>query len=120
MKDSVINRQRVDTALKFLVFRNLFSRIEADKLKSSNVKLYSDPDVCLQLETYSRQMRLDCFLIGISKDRNDSKDLHNFVLRLLCLSHRQATVERDFNVNKELIVGRKSKRKFIDYSNNCI
>ena len=89
-----------------LAHHEVLSGPEADSVKRDFCQLISDP-VCLgKVKDFKKgEHRVDDFwLDDILKDRPRSDPTRKMVWAILILSHGQASVERGFNVNKEMLV----------------
>ena len=79
---------------------------EADTVLTEYRKLVSDAKR-YHLDKFSSFKittdRLDSFLFGVLQNQNESKQLWITMQLFLTLSHGQATVERGFSVNKEVL-----------------
>lgn len=75
----------------------------ADKIKIEYQRVIKSPDVQEKCQKFTRKTRLDAFWSNILEEKKVSSEFQKLVFTLLCLSHGQATVERGFNINKELL-----------------
>lgn len=103
MTDERKASSRVDMALQELVACGRLSGNSADKAKQQYNRLLASDEVKQKCKKYSRKTRLDTFVYTLLSESGAPVELHRFVTILLCLSHGQATVERGFNINKELL-----------------
>ena len=100
------SEERLDIALKELIHHQRLTGAECDSAKNEFRRLANDPDVIKQCKEFSKaEHRLDDFWLGqILRHHPDANPLKRMVSHILVLSHGQATVERGFNINKEMIV----------------
>ena len=104
---------RLEIALGELVSHDRLTGIEADCVKEEYEKLSEDHAVRLAVSIYSRKTRLDDFYFNKILKDNTCQPLIKFVSYILVLSHGQATVERGFNINKELLVENQKETSLI-------
>lgn len=95
---------RLNSFLEEIVSIGWLSGQEADDVKEEFVKFVNIPSVLESAKEYRRDQRLDSFLLPLMQENGVSDLLSTLVRRVLVLSHGQATIERGFNVNKELLV----------------
>lgn len=107
------NAARINIALECFVTNNVITGTEADKIKKEYERLCSNANVKKALMNYKSGTRLDSFLLPLLKELDSSLEFTNFVARILCLSHGQASVERGFNINKELLVENQKEASLI-------
>ena len=109
------NEGRLDIALKELVFHQRLTGSECDAAKIEFLRLASDPVVIQKGKDFNKsQDRLDGFWLGqLLKLHPETDPLKKMVCHILVLSHGQASVERGFNINKEMIVENQMDQSFI-------
>lgn len=77
---------------------------QCDKVKKEFVSLINKRSVKDRCQDYRRSERLDTFWMTILNSNNGSSDLKKFITFVLLMSHGNAFVERDFNINKEMVI----------------
>lgn len=113
MVNDGLRTSRITCALEEMVSKSLISGVKADNIKQEYLVMCRKSDVHKKLEEYNRQGRLDSFLFPLLLNNDASDDLRSFVTQILCLSHGQASVERGFNINKEMLVENQIERSLI-------
>jgi len=90
--------------LDILLEANLFPANALENAKREYRELISDDCVISKMKSYNREVvRLDDFWMSLlGKDK--TPNLINVVKCLLILSHGNASMERGFSVNKEILV----------------
>ena len=71
-------------------------------MKEQYCQLLKNRNVKEKCKEFSRKSKLDTYLYDVIQEI-ESHELEKFVTIALSLSHGQATVERGFNINKELL-----------------
>jgi hypothetical protein len=101
----------LDRALNELIAGNWMSGFDADQVKRQYETVTKNENKVNVLRSFDESKdRLDTFLLQqcLQTDTNgtssQSDHLVTFIRIILCLSHGQASVERGFSVNKDLIV----------------
>lgn len=102
-----------EQALQHLVELRVFQGEEADAALAAYTTLINDTAAKEKLSKYSRDTRLDKFLLGLAQDRSAPSSLLKFIRIVLCLTHGQAAVERGFSINKQLLVPNLAEKSLI-------
>lgn len=99
-------------ALEILEESNLISVSCAQKADREFHTLIADASVLQEAKDYSRETRLDSFWVKILAERQ-GENLKKVIKILLPLSHGNATLERGFSVNGDLVVENLSEESLI-------
>lgn len=107
MESDVLRKSRINCALEVFVLKKQLVPSVADRIKKDYLLLCENPRVSSCLKTFDRRKhKLDKFLVDLlsnSKCEN-SKELLNFIQKILVMFHGNAAVERGFSINKECLV----------------
>ena len=94
----------ISKALEILVECNWMTGLEADRAKTYYQSLCARPSAQSVLKNFCQADRLDEFLMNLCRTQQSNDEFIKFIKIILCLSHGQASVERGFSVNKDLLV----------------
>lgn len=100
---------RLQTALEIMVRNNIIHCKEADKIKIQykiicEDEYFKEKVAFFQKEKHEKKKRLDNFWLERLNPAEDFKEFRKFLQIVLILSHGNASPERGFSVNKEIIV----------------
>ena len=121
-------KELLNTALNYLIDMKWIDGVEADNIQSQYMALCSSKTVIEQFATFrTSDHRLDSFFMNICTEQNklQTSDFQKFFRMVLCLSHGQASVERGFSANKELIIENQKEDSLVaqrlvkDYIHAC-
>lgn len=101
--DSSRSGKLMAVALRQLVELSWITGDDADTLLRQYGELIKRPSAQTFLKTFKRSDRLDEFLINLCQQEQVATELRDLISLILCLSHGQASVERGFSLNKQLL-----------------
>lgn len=113
MSSVILRKLRAKAALDEFVSRKWMTGFQADILINEYMEFCEEPSTKKKLAEYNRMDRLDTFLFKLMLDNPVSKDFRCFASMIFCFSHGQASVERGFNINKEILVENMKERSLI-------
>lgn len=113
MSSETLRNSRVKIALDEFVKNKWVSGLTADGIMKEYKAFCFQVARSGNFKEYKRTERLDAFLFNLLSKNEASEDFCLFVSRILCLSHGQASVERGFNINKEILVENQRERSLI-------
>lgn len=96
--------------------KNLIGGSKAEAILRQFKSICAKPDTKIEIDSFNRHdCTLDVFWMNVlDKTPNESsKDLREFIQKLLILSHGQANVERGFSINKECLVVNQHEKSLI-------
>ena len=107
------NIGRLDLALEILVESDRVNGQEADNAKEDYSTLSNDQTARDIAKNFERSDRLDRLWFDKLLKVKESAPLKKVVSILLVLSHGQATVERGFSINKDMLVENQKEKSLI-------
>lgn len=114
LSDNTERTKLLDDSLTYLVETKWLEGTEADRVKSQYDAICSRPTFKEQCIAFNKASdRLDIFFCSLVFESSDTKDLQKFIRMVLCLSHGQASVERGFSLNKDLLVENQKEESLI-------
>lgn len=115
LPDNEHRTRLLDNALMYLVASKWIEGTEADRVKLQYEKVCSKPGSKEKCNAFNRRKgdRLDTFLSSLVDYSDAADDLKKYIELVLCLSHGQASVERGFSLNKDLLVENQKEESLI-------
>lgn len=108
-----LRKSRVKCALNEFISCKWLSGRQADLIEKEYLEFCQKSSIIKKCKEYKRTERLDSLLFSLLIENEASEDFLTFATRILSLSHGQASVERGFNINKELLVVNQKERSLI-------
>lgn len=106
--------KRLTMALEIFVSHQQLSGASADRIEKYFTKLNSNPGTQNIMKFFSKNDdRLDHFWKKILVQNDANEEVKSFFKKIFIMSHGQASVERGFSVNKEILVENQHEKSLI-------